>query len=167
MKGIAIGVNNTRLFLLSSWLGAAVFFSVVVAPAVFGTLHAFNVVNANEIAGTIVTRSLAVVNLSGFVISLMALALTIIAERIKHQLSYFPTNAAFLVMAVSTGAGQWVIAAKMRALRVSMAVIDQVPFDDPRRVAFNSLHHYSVILLAAAMCAAIVAMLLTRIRPAK
>ena len=167
MKGIARAVNNTRLFLLSSWLGAAVFFSVVVAPAVFGTLHAFNVMNANEIAGTIVTRSLAVINVSGFVIGLIALAVTLIAEGIKHQLSYFLTNAAFLVIAVSTGTGQWVIAAKMRALRVSMVVIDQVPFDDARRVAFNNLHHYSVILLGTAMCAAIAAIFLTRVRPAE
>ena len=62
---------KTKLILISGWLGAAVFFSFVLAPALFGTLHAFNVVNANEIAGTIVTSSLSVVNISGCLISLV------------------------------------------------------------------------------------------------
>ena len=65
------------------------------------------------------------------------------------------------VIAFATGVGHWVIAARMRALRAAMVVpIDQVAIDDPRRIAFNSLHGYSVNALGLAMIAALVAMFL-------
>jgi hypothetical protein len=65
-----------------------------------------------------------------------------------------------LVMAAGTGVGQWVIAAKMRALRVAMVLpVDQVPLDDPRRVDFNRLHGYSVTALSIAMIAALIVFL--------
>ena len=151
-----------RIFLISSWLGAAVFFSAVVAPAVFGALHAFNLANANEIAGTIVTRSLSVVNVSGFLVAIISFCTILIAER---KQAYSLVGVALVVMVLATSIGNWVIAARMHALRTSMVVIDQVPFDDPRRIAFNNLHHYSVISLAIAMCAAVLAIFLLRTRP--
>ena len=153
-----------RIFLISSWLGAAVFFSAVVAPAVFGALHAFNLANANEIAGTIVTRSLSVVNVSGFLVALISFCTILITERKRRGLSYSLVGVALVVMILATSIGNWVIAARMRALRTSMVVIDQVPFDDPRRIAFNNLHRYSVISLSIAMCAAILAILLIKTR---
>jgi hypothetical protein len=49
----------------------------------------------------------------------------------------------------------------MRALRAAMVVpIDQIAADDSRRIAFNSLHSYSVNALSLAMIAALVAMVL-------
>ena len=44
-------LNVLRLLLVSLWLGAAVFFSSVVAPSVFSVLRAFQVPNVGEIAG--------------------------------------------------------------------------------------------------------------------
>ena len=66
-------LNFTRLILLACWFGAALFFGAVVAPAAFGVLRSFGLSNANEIAGSIVTRSLSVVNIAGFVIALLLL----------------------------------------------------------------------------------------------
>ena len=157
---------KTKLILISGWLGAAVFFSFVLAPALFGTLHAFNVVNANEIAGTIVTSSLSVVNISGRLISLVLFLVGLIIGKNRRGLFHRLSSIALVVMAAATSVDQWVIASRMRALRASMVVIDQVPFDDPRRVAFNNLHRYSVIALAVAMCAALAAVLLTGNRTA-
>jgi hypothetical protein len=49
----------------------------------------------------------------------------------------------------------------MRALKATMLLpIDQLTPDDARRVAFNSLHGYSVIVLSLAMIAALVALVL-------
>jgi len=155
---------KAKLILISCWLGAAVFFSFVLAPALFGTLHAFNVGNANEIAGTIVTSSLAVVNISGCVISVILFLVGLIIGKNRRELSHRLSSITLVVMAAATSIGQWVIASRMRALRASMVVIDQVPFDDPRRVAFNNLHRYSVIALTMAMCAALAAVLLTKNR---
>jgi len=74
-------VNSVRLFLLGLWLGAALFFSAVVAPSVFSVLRWFHPLNANEIAGTIVTRTLSVINVGGFLIGLLALAAILIVKR--------------------------------------------------------------------------------------
>ena len=62
---------------------------------------------------------------------------------------------------LATGIGHWVIAARMRALRMAMILpIDQIATDDPRRIAFGSLHGYSVNALGIAMIAALVAIVL-------
>jgi hypothetical protein len=55
-------INNIRMLLLAAWLGVAIYFSAVVAPSAFGVLRSFGLPNAHEIAGTIVTRTLSVVN---------------------------------------------------------------------------------------------------------
>jgi hypothetical protein len=153
-------LNDLRLLLIGIWLGAAVYFSSVVAPSVFAVLRGFYLANVGEIAGTLVTRTLSVVNISGFIVSLFLLITAIVLGKGLGNRSYFLELASLVVMAVSTGAGQWVIAGKMRALRVAMMLpIDQVPLDDPWRVAFNRLHGYSVTALSIAMIAALIAFL--------
>jgi hypothetical protein len=158
-------LNDLRLLLIGLWLGAAVYFSSVVAPSVFSVLRANQLPNVGEIAGTLVTRTLAVVNISGFVVGLFLLVSTFAFGKGLGKRSFFLELASLILMAVSTGAGQWLIAAKMRALRVAMALpIDQVSIDDPRRVAFNRLHGYSVTALSIAMVAGLVAFLVIAYR---
>lgn len=153
-------LNDLRLLLIGLWLGAAVYFSSVVAPSVFAVLRGFFLINIGEIAGTLVTRTLSVVNISGFVVGLFLLVTMFTVGRGLGRRSYILELASLLVVAISTGAGQWVIAAKMRALRVAMVLpIDQMPLADPRRVAFNRLHGYSVTALSVAMIAALIAFL--------
>lgn len=149
-------MNNPRLFLLGLWLGAAVLFSAVVAPNTFKVLRSFNLPNAGEIAGTIVTRTLSVVNISGFVLSLV---LIVIAFALRRSYSRSRLTAQLILlatMAITTAAGEWMIATRMRALRAAMIVpIDQVLAGDPRRVAFATLHGYSVAALGIAIIAAL------------
>lgn len=153
-----------KVSLLSLWLGAALFFSAVVAPAVFGVLQQFEVVNANEIAGGIVTRTLSVISVSGFLIGLLLLAHSLLWKR-SRDLSFVIQSLAFAVMTVATAVGHWIVAARMLALRGAMTMpIDRVALDDPRRIAFNQLHGYSVALLSAAMLAAIVAIAVSVVR---
>lgn len=159
-------LNVVRLVAISLWLGAAIFFSVVVAPAVFGVTRSFDLSNANEIAGTIVTRTLSVINVAGFFVGL-AILLTF-ALRWPHRASLRVVVAicCLVVTTLATGVGHWVIAARMRALRVAMKFpIDQVPLDDPRHVAFQSLHGYSVTALGIAMIAALLAVILLSREP--
>lgn len=158
-------LNDLRLLLLGLWLGAAVFFSSVVAPNVFSVLRAFQLPNVGEIAGTLVTRTLSVVNVSGFIISLFLLVTAFAFGKGLRKRSFFLELASLIVVAVSSGIGQWVIAAKMRALRVAMVLpVEQMPIDDPRRVAFNRLHGYSVTALSIAMIAALIAFLIIAYR---
>jgi hypothetical protein len=158
-------LHDLRLLLIGLWLGAAVYFSSVVAPSVFSVLRAFQQPNVGEVAGTLVTRTLSVVNVSGFIISLFLLASAFAFGKRLGKRSFFLELASLIVVAAGTGAGQWMIAAKMRALRLAMVLpIDQVPIDDSRRVAFNRLHSYSVTALSIAMIAALIAFLVVAYR---
>jgi hypothetical protein len=154
-------LNASRLILLSLWLGAAVYFSAVVAPAAFSVLRSFELSNASEIAGGIVTRALSVVNLSGFVVGLFLLLTLFAARGASGRIAFIVEAICAALLIIATGVGHWVIAARMRALRVAMELpIDQVPASDVRRIAFNSLHVYSVNALSLAMIAALVGMIL-------
>jgi hypothetical protein len=154
-------INVSRLILLAAWFGAALFFGAVVAPAAFGVLRSFGLPNANEIAGAIVTRSLSVINIAGFVIALLLLVTVILRRNYSSRLSFVLECICLIVIALATGVGHWFIAARMRALRAAMVLpIDQIGADDARRIAFNSLHVYSVNALSLAMIAALVAMVL-------
>jgi hypothetical protein len=147
--------------LLACWFGAALFFGAVVAPAAFGVLRSFGLPNANEIAGSIVTRSVSVVNIAGFFIALLLLITLILRRNASGRLSFIVECICLAVIALATAVGHWVIAARMRALRAAMVLpIDQIAADDPRRVAFNHLHGYSVNALGLAMIAALVVMVL-------
>ena len=154
-------MNVTRLILLACWFGAALFFGAVVAPAAFGVLRSFGLSNASEIAGGIVTRSLGVVNIAGFVISLLLLASLLWLRRRSTGLSFILECVSLGLIALTTAVGHWFIAARMRALRAAMELpIDQIAASDPRRIEFNALHGYSVNALGVAMIAALVAMFL-------
>ena len=147
--------------MLAAWVGAALFFGAVVAPAAFGVLRSFGLSNANEIAGSIVTRSLSVVNIAGFVIALILLVTLMLRRNYSSRLSFIVESVCLVVIALMTAVGHWFIAARMKALRAAMGIpIDQIAADDPRRIAFNSLHGYSVNALSLAMIAALVAMVL-------
>ena len=154
-------LSFSRLILLACWFGAALFFGAVVAPAAFGVLRSFGLVNASEIAGGIVTRSLSVINIAGFLIALLLLVTLILRRSASGRVSFIIECICIAVIALATGVGHWVIAARMRALRVAMVLpIDQIAVDDARRIAFNNLHGYSVNALGLAMIAALVALVL-------
>ncbi|HLE62663.1 MAG TPA: DUF4149 domain-containing protein [Pyrinomonadaceae bacterium] len=148
-------LKDFRVLLLAIWLGAALFFSAVVAPTAFSVLRGSQVPNANELAGGIVNRALTVVNTGGFIVGLVLLVTGLLLKR--NRLWIFELFS-LGVMVIATGVAQWIIAAKLHSLRASMVLaVDQIPIADPRRVAFNNLHGYSVTALAIAMIAALIA----------
>lgn len=152
-------LNNMRMSLLAAWLGAAIYFSAVVAPSAFAVLRSFSLNNAGEIAGTIVTRTLSVINVSGLLLSLLLLLTMFILKKYWPRWSFLFQILLFVVIGVATAVGEWVIAAKMRGLRVAMqGQIDQLPLSDPNRMAFAALHGYSVMALGIAMIAALIAL---------
>jgi uncharacterized protein DUF4149 len=153
--------NRVRMILLAAWLGAAIYFSIVVAPSAFGVLRSFSLPNANEIAGTIVTRSLAVVNKSGALLSVLLLLTSVSVRKCYGRVSFIFQNVLLVIILISTAVGQWVIAPRMVELRATMrGQIDQIPLSDPARMAFSTLHQYSVAALSIAMIAALVVLVL-------
>jgi hypothetical protein len=146
---------------LAAWLGAALFFGAVVAPAAFGVVRSFGLPNASEIAGSIVTRTLGVINVAGFVIALLLLVTALLRRQALSRMSWLVEVVCLVLIALTTAVGHWWIAARMRALRVAMELpIDQIGAADPRRIEFNSLHGYSVKALGVAMIAGLVALVL-------
>jgi hypothetical protein len=76
-------IRVLRLLLLGLWLGAAIFFGAAVAPALFSVLHGANLPNANELAGTIVSRLLSIINRGGFELSLFMIVTGYLITRNK------------------------------------------------------------------------------------
>lgn len=154
-------VTNLRVAFIAAWLGLSIYFSAVVAPSAFGVLRSFNLGNAGEIAGTIVGRSLSAVNKTGLLFSLLLLVSAPAVKKYYGRWSFFFQNVLLIVVAILTAGGEWVIAARMRGLRLAMnGQIDQVPLSDPNRIAFAALHVYSVAALSIAMIAALIVILL-------
>lgn len=156
-------LHDVRLVLVAVWLGAAVFFSFAVAPSAFAVLP------SRELAGAIVGRTLSIVNAGGFIISLLLLASMMFSRRaVNGRRRLLAELVSLVLIASATGVGQWVIAARLQALRAAMGrPIDELAQHDPLRVGFGSLHGYSVLALSVAMLAAVVALLLIarRVRP--
>lgn len=149
-------LEGVRLALVALWLGSAVFFSFVVAPTAFAVLP------SHELAGMLVTRTIAVVNVGGFIISLLLLVTAFIGKRDEtgRRAIRLIEVASLAIITVACGVGHWIVAVRMIALRASMGrPIDAVAVDDPARAAFNSLHGYSVALMCVAIIAGVVALL--------
>ena len=154
-------LTNLRVGLIAAWLGLTIYFSAVVAPSAFGVLRSFNLPNAGEIAGTIVSRALSAVNNSGLLLSLLLLVSAPAVRKYYGRWPFILQNVLVTLVAILTAGGEWVIAARMRGLRAAMnGQIDQVPLTDPNRIAFTALHVYSVAALSVAMIAALIVALL-------
>ena len=154
-------VGYLRLLLLGLWLGAAVFFGAAVAPAVFGVLRGAQLSNANELAGMMVQRFLAIINRGGFEISLFLLVTGYFVSKRQSRLIRFAEMISLAIMAIMTGVSHWIISARMMALRAAMqAPIDQIAGNDTRRIAFDALHGYSVAAMGVAILAGLAAFLI-------
>jgi hypothetical protein len=152
LKLLTVVAANVRMLLVALWLGAAVFFSFAVAPSAFAVLP------SRELAGAMVTRTLAVVNVGGLVVALFALLTTPLAVRAAGRFALWAQSAALVVLALVTAVGHWVIAARLAEMRAGMrGTIDALAQNDPARVAFNALHGYSVAALFVGMLAALAA----------
>ena len=137
------------------------FFGAVVAPAVFSVLRGAQLSNSNELAGMIVQRVLGVINRGGFEIALFLLVTGFLINRKESRLVRFAEMISLAIVAIMTGVSHWVISVRMLALKAAMqAPIDQIAGSDPRRIAFDALHNYSVIAMGVAILAGLAAFLI-------
>jgi hypothetical protein len=148
-----------RLLLLGLWLGAAIFFGAAVAPALFDVLRGAGLENANELAGSIITRLLAFINRSGVEIGLFLFVTAFFVNRSRSRLVQVAEVISVAIMAIMTGINLWIISARMAALRASMGSIDSIVPADGRRVQFDYLHRYSVAAMGIAILAGLVTFL--------
>ena len=154
-------LRTVSLLLLGLWLGAAIFFSAAVAPNVFGVLRGAELPNATTLAGSVVTRLLAIINTGGFEIGLFVLVISFFMTRGQKSMRRIAEMLSLAIMSTMTAIGHWVVAARMTTLRAAMQLpIDQIAPTDPRRIEFDSLHRYSVLMLSIALIAALLAFIL-------
>jgi hypothetical protein len=144
-------LSDIRLLLLAIWLGAAVFFIGVAQSA-------FSVVPEREIAGAVVGRSMMLLNIGGLAIGIILLLTSMVGSARISSFWLWVERFLLLIVTAACGLQQFVIGTWMLSLRVRMAgPIDQVPADDPLRMQFDQLHHYSEWVLLAGMIAALIA----------
>ena len=134
-----------RFFMLLAlviWIGGIIFFAAAVAPTVFKVLP------TRHLAGAVVTRSLGILHWMGIVCALVFLVTSMLhsyfARGDAHPAA--PRHLLVYVMLALTVISQFVVSAKMAALRAAMGEIDLVPVADARRIAFNQLHAWSTRL---------------------
>lgn len=127
------------LLSLVVWLGGLIFFAFVVAPTVFSVLP------TRHLAGSVVTRSLGALHWMGILSAIVFIATSFVLASANTGAThpFAARNVLVYVMLALTCISQFVISAKMSALRASMGVIDNVPVTDPARIAFNQLHVWS------------------------
>lgn len=142
------------------WLGAACFFSFAVAPSAFAVLP------SREIAGALVSRTLAIVNYGGLIIGVVLLASSFVGRSFTNRLRLWTERFLLLVLTLACAAGQFVIALWLSIIKGQIGrPIDELAVDDPLRIQFDDLHQYSIWALGAAMIAALLAyFLMTRNR---
>lgn len=141
-----------RILLLGLWLGAACFFSFAVAPSAFAVLP------TRELAGSVVNRTLAIVNYGGIIIGLILLASSYFSRQRVGRVKLRLEQGLLLLLTAACAFGQFVIAARLNDLRGQIGrPVEELAVDDSMRVAFNDLHGYSVTILLTAMMAALIA----------
>lgn len=142
-------VGDLRSLLLALWLGAACFFSFAVAPSAFGVLP------SRDLAGSIVSRTLLIVNLSGIVIGAFLLLTSFLPSRNAKTFAVWIERLLLAILTIACVVGQFVIALWMSQLRTAIGkTIEELAEDDPTRLQFNQLHEYSIYVLGAGMIAA-------------
>lgn len=148
---------DLRLLILTLWLGGALFFVVAVAPS------AFAVLSNRELAGAVVNRTLAVVNVSGFFVGAFLLLTAFVFRQTSGKIRLIAESVCLALITILCAVGNWVIAAQMQVLRTQTSgAISDLPKTDAIRVAFDNLHVYSVQALGTAMICALVAYFLIK-----
>jgi len=144
------GVSVTETVLLALWIGAALLFALIVAPAAFAVLP------TRTLAGALVSRVLPVIFYAGVVIGSIIVLLDLVGRT-----GSWARTAAAAVSALACAVAQLVVGTRIDRLRASIAgPLDALAADDPRRIAFGKLHAISVGWLAVAMLAAVIALAL-------
>jgi hypothetical protein len=147
-------LSNVRLLLIALWLGAACFF-IAVAQSTFAVLP------SRELASSVVSRTLMILNLSGLVLGAILLLTSFIKQADTNRFRIWAERFLLLILVAACAVGQFVIALWLSFIRAQIGrPIEEVTSDDPLKIQFNTLHQYSVWVLLAGMIAALLAFFL-------
>jgi len=151
--GMQVLFRTIEFLSLSLWLGADAFLSFVIAPG------AFAILGNRDSAGMLVGFSLTRLHVSGIFLGLIFLAARLLRTHSFADLAA-PAALCVVLMVVLTAASQFTVSNRMEHLKKEMVLVQNTPEHDPRRVAFNKLHHASVRYEVAVLLLNLVAMCL-------
>ena len=134
--------------LLAAWLGASLYFTVVVTRAAFAVLP------TRTLAGALVGQTLPVLFDTGMLVGAF---LVVSASLSRRGSARTASRVGGLAIVVLAAVARFVILARITRLRLAMpTAIDSLPLGDPSRRAFGQLHAMSVGALGLAMLTGIV-----------
>lgn len=130
---------------MSAWLGAAVFFTAIVAPG------AFAVLKSHLLAGGLIAHVLPPLFYAGMAVGLIVALLDTARGRRAGGMMAF-------VCAIA----QFVVVRRIDRLEATVSgPVDALPSTDPRQAAFALFHGLSVALFCVAMILALVFVIVT------
>lgn len=143
------------------WVGGITFLSFVEAPV------AFRVAPTRHMAGSIVGPSLSVLHWMGLFSGVIFLGSSMLLSSLTTGSTrpFAARNLFVLLMLLLTVISQFGVSPKMASLRASFQDIDKVAPDDPARVQFQSLHHWSERLEVGVLLLGLIAIYLTASSP--
>jgi uncharacterized protein DUF4149 len=147
-----------EVLLLGLWLGSMMFFSFAVAPSAFAVLP------TREMAGVLVTSTIAKVEVLGLVIGPLLILVKAASWNATHLSKRTRISQLLLIVVMFAAAAlsRFWISPTLVSLRAAMGGhIDDVAATDPLRIHFNDLHQYSVGLMSAAMISGLLVLFLT------
>ena len=134
--------------LLAAWLGAALYFSIVVTRAAFAVLP------TRTLAGALVGQTLPVLFDTGMLVGALLVGAAMLSRAGASRTTSLAGGGAMLAL---TAIARFGILPRIERLRATMpTVIDSLPVGDPSRRAFGQLHALSVGALGLAMLAGLV-----------
>jgi uncharacterized membrane protein len=129
------------------WVGGIIFFSAVVAPALFSILP------RPELAASVVGASLTALHLIGIVCGVVLFVLTFLIRPVRIRAVRTLVGLMILLTALS----QFVVMPQMQHIRDLVGgSIEALPTKDAGRAAFDRLHQFSVGLEGATLIAGLV-----------
>jgi hypothetical protein len=138
-----------RLTILGFWFGAMTTFSAVVAPAAFAVLP------SQILAGSLVSRTLSMVEYIGIAVGLILIAIA--SASVKQSKLRISEQLLLAVMTLSMVISHFVISARLHEIRLQTGNrLETMPATDPLRVDFQMLHQFSVGLMAFNMTATLI-----------
>jgi len=143
---MALGVRSV---ILGFWVGVMTLFSFVVAPAAFATLP------TQQLAGSIVSRVLAGVEIIGLGAVIVLISISILRPLRRKKARFFELGLLAL-MTTSMAISRFVVSARLHDLRAQFGErLALLSSDEPARRTFDLLHHVSVGLMGFTLCSAI------------
>ena len=142
------------------WIGGLIFFAFVLAPT------AFSVLPNTHLAGNLVGRALGKLHwiaiFSGVVFLVSSLLHSQLTDGTAHVFAL--RHVLLCLMLALTLISQFGIIPKMDVLRASLGDVSSAPIDNPERVQFDSLHHWSTRVEGAVLLLGLVVVYLTASR---